>query len=103
MSIQLVLAYESCTSPLVGEGCEGLASIRELSRSWARGARPMARSAPALCYRTPMSPDDALASVAHLQVRTPHPTSARLGGASPSLRILLPQGEKRIHCGEAIR
>jgi hypothetical protein len=26
-------------SPLVGEGCEGLASESELSRSWVRGAR----------------------------------------------------------------
>ncbi len=37
-------------SPLVGEGCEGLASVSELSRSWVRGGRvPKARSATALC------------------------------------------------------
>jgi hypothetical protein len=32
-------------SPLVGEGCEGLASGSELSRSWVRGRVREARSA----------------------------------------------------------
>jgi hypothetical protein len=31
---------ESVPSPLVGEGCEGLASVSELSRSWVRGRVP---------------------------------------------------------------
>ena len=61
-------------SPLVGEGCAGLASASELSRSWVRGCAPSARAHP----------------------RCAPLIQLRLGSAlaSPSLRILLPQGEK---------
>ena len=37
-------------SPLVGEGCAGLASFSELSRSWVRGSALQARSAQALKF-----------------------------------------------------
>jgi hypothetical protein len=70
-------------SPLVGEGCEGLASGSELSRSWVRG--PRAEGAQRV---------SALASAR--TSRCAPLIQLRLGSAlaSPSLRILLPQGEK---------
>src|SRR6059036_3123767 len=93
-------------SPLAGEGCGGLASGSELSRSWARGPRRKARSARALSLsgarfgskplgvRQPLRilQYGALTSARTYRCATPHPTSAKLGLASLSLRILLPQG-----------
>src|SRR5688500_15781024 len=86
-------------SPLAGEGCGGLASDSELSRSWVGGPRREARSARALDDRESHDDRGTIAVIALLRARAalavPPPIQLRLGSLrSPRLRILPPQGGK---------
>src|SRR5688572_1060573 len=64
-------------SPLVGEGCEALASVSELRRSWMRGSAPIGARARKSAM-TAGSHQSQRSRAARLSARPPHPASAKL-------------------------
>src|SRR5262245_37703998 len=86
------------SSPLAGEGCEGLASASELSRSWVRGLRRR-RAARERC-ETELGILRWALCRARAPIGAPPLIQLRLSSLrSLRLRNLLPQGEKGYFFG----